>query len=144
VRAEVNETKREVIKGLVDSCSVVRLYIDPRGAEVSVPQYLKAEAWACLDIGLPAALARPIQDLAISSWGVHGTLSFGGAPHYCAVPYEAIHGARHQTSGGLVSWHPVVTGALQQSAPVPVPAAPAPVPGAQVIDMAAWRRARGR
>jgi hypothetical protein len=135
-------TKREVISNLVDSVSVVRLYVDPRPTDVTVPPHLKSQEWLCLDIGLPGALVRPIHDLTLSGWGVHGTLSFGGAPHYCAVPYEAIHGAKHMTSGGIVSWASGATAAARNDSPPTerlLPKAPA-----KVVDLADWRRARGR
>lgn len=171
-------TKKDVIRHLVDSCSVVRLYVDPRQADVTVPQHLKSQEWLCLDVGLPGALVRPIHDLEISEWGVHGTLSFGGSPYYCSVSYTAIHGAKHLTSGGIVSWVSAATAALREDAPPAevdlagcpaigvggyhsshyadpddgvcqwcgdrASAPPTEQKGAKVIDLAAWRRARGR
>jgi hypothetical protein len=139
----VTSTKKTVINNLVYSDSVVRLYVDPRPVAVIVPEIFKANEWLCLDIGLPGVLPRPIHDLMIGEQCVQGTLSFGGTPYYCSVPYTAIHGARHMTSGGLVSWSSGASAAAQRDTSPPTERLP-PKTDAKVIDLAAWRRAHGR
>lgn len=142
-------SKREMIVNFMQSASVVRLYVDPRPADVIVPKALKQQDWVCLDIGLSSVLARPIPDLDVGNWGVYGTLSFGGCAFHCEIPYDAIHAARHMTSGVIVSWTLAATAQIRAEASAttsePTPRVHEPAPqGAKVIDMAAWRRARGR
>lgn len=115
----MTSTKRDVVKSLVDSGSVVRLYVDPRPPGVMVPAAIKRHEWVCLDIGLPSALARPIPDLVIGDFGVYGTLSFGGSLFHCEVPYDQIHAARHEASGGVVSWCATATAVLVEEKSVP-------------------------
>jgi hypothetical protein len=137
--------KKELIKNMVDTGSLVRLYVDTRKEGVQVPPGLRFLDCVCLDIGLPAALVAPIYDLAISDFGVQGTLSFSGTPFYCAVPYAAIFGVRHSASGGVVSWASAATTARGEASPPTERLPPkAEQTGAKVIDLAAWRNARGR
>lgn len=139
----MTSTKKDVVRSLVDSGSVVRLYVDPRPPGVMVPASLKPLEWVCLDIGCPAALVRPIPDLVIGDFGVYGTLTFGGSPFHCEVPYEQIHAVRHMSSGGIVSWHATATAVLveENAKPVPTerltPAEKVHAPLGQVIDFAA-------
>jgi hypothetical protein len=138
-------SKRETIVQFLHADSVVRLYLDPRPADVLVPAWLKQQEWLCLDIGLSHVLPRPIPDLDLGNAGVYGTLIFGATSFYCMVPYESIHAARHMVSGAIVSWASAATAQIRTEAAAVRPLLPPPPQtGAKVIDMAGWRRAHGR
>lgn len=130
-------SKRETVVNFLNCGGVVRLYVDPRPPGATLPATLAAHEWACLDIGLN--LPVPILDLEIGNWGVYGTLSFDRRPFQCAISWEQIHAAKHEWSGSIVSWHPTAAAVL-----VDVPSTEAPQADAKVINLAAWRRARGR
>ena len=69
-------------------------------------------------------------------------MSFDGTAFDCWVPYSAVRGVRNQVTGELVTW---VSGATAQARAEPAPTQRQAQAGeAKVINLAAWRRARGR
>lgn len=65
-----------------------RFEVDSTMAGVVLPQHLYAQPTVVLELGWK--LPVPIVDLALDSDGVRGTLSFGGNPWFCAVPWAAV------------------------------------------------------
>lgn len=79
---------------------VVFLHLDPRTEGVKVPPWLSQQAQLVLSIGLD--LPIPIPDLRVDAEGVFGTLSFGGSPYGCTVPWEAVFAVVGDDNMGMV------------------------------------------
>jgi stringent starvation protein B len=136
------ELKRSVVDAFIRTGAVTRLYLDPRRADVVVPANLKQSEWLCLDIGLN--LPKPIPNLYWAGDCVRGTVSFNGTNFDCWVPYSAVLGVRNQSTGELVTWVSAATAALAQADKAPSTERLPPKASAKVVNLADWRRARGR
>lgn len=70
---------------------MVRVAVDPVVPGLQVPNFLIKDGTIFhLDFGLD--LPRPINDLKITDLGITGTLSFGGVPNTCYLPWAAVIG----------------------------------------------------
>lgn len=67
---------------------MLRVYLDPRPAEVDVPLYLKEEAMTMFEIGYDMHV--PVTDLVISPQAFEATLSFNRIPTAIFVPWEVV------------------------------------------------------
>jgi stringent starvation protein B len=47
-------------------------------------------------------LTPPIVDLHVDGWGIRATLTFGGVPHKCLIPWEALYAVVTEDGRGLV------------------------------------------
>jgi stringent starvation protein B len=79
---------------------VVFMHLDPRLEGVAVPPWLRKQPQLVLSIGLD--LPIPIPDLRVDEAGVFGTLSFGGSPFACDVPWEAVFALVGDDGMGMV------------------------------------------
>ena len=95
--------------------SPLRIHLDPRREGVVVPAHLAVGPRLTLEVGWNMHV--PIEDLEVDARGVRGTLSFGGAPFYCEVPWAAVYGLADPHQKGKV-W--------EKDAPPDLPPAPAP------------------
>ncbi|HEY3496235.1 MAG TPA: hypothetical protein VGK73_16160 [Polyangiaceae bacterium] len=135
------ELKRDITDRFIRTGAVVRLYLDPRRADVVVPAHLKQSEWLVLDVGI--SLPRPIPNLFWAGDCVRGTMSFDGVAFDCWVPYSAVLGVRNQSTGELVTWVSGATAQARADASPPTERLPPKAP-AKVVNLADWRNARGR
>lgn len=82
--------KRTVVEDLLTRGPVL-VHFDARRPEVRVPPRFAREAKLVLRFGY--ALSPPILDLNVDEVGVSGTLTFGGVPFHCLLPWTAIFAA---------------------------------------------------
>lgn len=82
--------KRRTIEALLAS-GPVNVRADARRADVAVPDRLRDRD---LVLRFGRGLTPPIHDLAVDARGISGTLTFGGQPHHCALPWAAVYAAR--------------------------------------------------
>jgi stringent starvation protein B len=128
----------------------VLVHVDARRAEVSVPTRFRADASLVLRFGYN--LQPAIADLEISDAGITGTLTFGGNPHLCVLPWTAVYAAMVEGEQRGTVWPedvpedvltggPDATGASPTQAPSTAPAAAAaPVPAMAKDDDARAKR----
>lgn len=67
----------------------VLVHIDARANGVSVPLHLEKDAKLVLRFG--HGLKPEIHDLTVDEDGLGGTLTFGGVPHRCVLPWPAVY-----------------------------------------------------
>jgi stringent starvation protein B len=82
--------KRTVLDDLLTRGPVL-VHFDARRPDVQVPPRFAREAKLVLRFG--HALSPPIPDLTVDENGVAGTLTFGGVPFHCVLPWAAIFAA---------------------------------------------------
>ncbi len=82
--------KRTVVDDLL-SRGPVLVHFDARRGDVQVPQRFAREPKLVLRFG--HALSPPIPDLVVDEVGITGTLTFGGVPFHCVLPWPAIFAA---------------------------------------------------
>lgn len=82
--------KRTVIDDLLGRGPVL-VHLDARRTDVAVPERFRSEAKLVLRFG--HGLTPPIPDLTIDEHGMSATLTFGGAPFRCVLPWPAIYAA---------------------------------------------------
>jgi stringent starvation protein B len=93
--------KREFIGKLLDDGPVL-VHIDPRHDDVSVPEHLRADPRLVLRFGY--GLAPAIVDLTLDKSGLSGTLTFGGVPHHCLLPWPSVYAAVSEYSQEAMVW----------------------------------------
>lgn len=91
--------KKDVARALLLRGSVF-VHLDPRMADVSVPDFLRGQPQLVLQIGLD--LPVPITDLRVDDAGVFGTLFFTRSPHTCVVPWNAVFALVGDDGKGMV------------------------------------------
>jgi stringent starvation protein B len=82
--------KRTVVDDLL-SRGPVLIHFDARRPDVQVPPRFAREPKLVLRFG--HSLSPPIPDLVVDESGVAGTLTFGGVPFRCVLPWPAIFAA---------------------------------------------------
>lgn len=82
--------KKSVIDDLL-SRGPVLIHFDARRSDVRVPPRFRSESKLVLRFGY--ALTPPIRDLIVDDEGVSGTLTFGGVPFGCFLPWAAVFAA---------------------------------------------------
>lgn len=80
--------KRQVVL-LMLSRGVVGLRLDSRCPGVVLPTSFANQHSVTLHIGY--SMPKPIPDLVVDEFGIAGTLSFGGSPSWCFVPWHALY-----------------------------------------------------
>ncbi len=80
---------------------MVLVHLDARREGVRVPA--KHSADSQLRLNLSHRFAS--RDLSLDGEGVSCTLSFGGSPFPCRLPYDAIYAATSHVTGESVVWH---------------------------------------
>jgi len=113
----------------------VLVHVDARRAEVTVPQRFRADASLVLRFGYN--LTPAIGDLTIDEDAIAGTLTFGGQPFRCILPWTAVYAAMVEGEQRGTVWpedvpEDVLTGSEPQTAPgatAPASAAPADAAG---------------
>jgi stringent starvation protein B len=82
--------KRVVIDDLLAKGPVL-VHLDARRSDVAVPDRFRSEAKLVLRFGY--GLTPPIPDLTVDEHGLSATLTFGGSPFRCVLPWSAIYAA---------------------------------------------------
>lgn len=120
--------KKEVALALLEGPSMF-VHLDPRKAGVRVPPGFINRAELVLQLGLNMAI--PIPDLKIDEAGVTCTLSFGGKPFWCKLPWDAVYALVGEDGKGMI-WPgdvpPEVAAQMQRAAPAPARPARRPRP----------------
>lgn len=112
--------KKEVALALLEGPSMF-VHLDPRRQGVVVPKGFAGRAELVLQLGLNMAI--PIPDLKIDDTGVTCTLSFGGKPFWCALPWSSVYALVGEDGKGMV-WPgdvPPEVAAQMQRATSPAP-----------------------
>ncbi len=85
---KVTDIKRKRFTEALDSFSKVYLHFVTTEEGVQIPHHLYDQEVVVFVYGHD--LPIPISDLDVDGEGVGGTLSFGGSPFYCFVPWKAV------------------------------------------------------
>ena len=116
--------KREVVNRLLGDGPIL-IHLDARRPGVSVPAALASDPRLVLRFGY--GLTPAIADLDIGDEGLAGTLSFGGVPHRCVLPWPAVYAVVSETDQrGMVWPDDVPPEAMSAPDEVPAPAASEP------------------
>jgi stringent starvation protein B len=86
--APVVPDKRATIESLLDHGPVL-IHVDPRRDGVQVPKKFATDTGLRLRFGY--GLSPAIADFVVDQQAVRGTLSFGGVPFHCVLPWSAIY-----------------------------------------------------
>lgn len=97
--------KKQVMDALLTQASSVFVHLDPRREKVVVPPQFRKQPMLVLEIGMNMRV--PIPDLEIDEEGVGCTLSFGGRPYWCQMPWHAVFALVTSEQRGMV-WPPDV------------------------------------
>jgi stringent starvation protein B len=121
--------KRRTLEQLLARGPVL-VHVDGRRAEVAVPPRFRADPSLVLRFGYN--LTPSIDDLTIDDDGIAGTLTFGGTPFRCVLPWTAVYAAMVEGEQRGTVWpedvpEDVLTGGGEPPAQPPVGT---PVPGA--------------
>jgi stringent starvation protein B len=122
--------KRRTLETLLARGPVL-VHVDARRAEVAVPPRFRADASLVLRFGY--SLSPAIADLSVDDTAISGTLTFGGQPFHCVLPWTAVYAAMVEGEQRGTVWpedvpEDVLTGTAEAPAPVPATEAAAPTP----------------
>lgn len=114
--------KRKTLETLLARGPVL-VHVDARRAEVSVPPRFRTDASLVLRFGY--SLSPAIADLTVDDNAIGGTLTFGGQPFRCVLPWTAVYAAMVEGEQRGTVWpedvpEDVLTGTAEPLAPVPV------------------------
>lgn len=144
--------KRDFVRDLLDRGPIL-VHVDARSPGVSVPARLQDEPKLVLRYGY--SLSPPIHDLTVDDRALAGTLTFGGVPHHCVLPWMAVYAVVSEADQRGMVWPEDVPedvlaemaseGDLPPSGPIPTrsraaPSKPAAKPAPQA-GKSAKRRA---
>jgi stringent starvation protein B len=93
--------KRELVERLIGDGPVL-VHLDPRRDGVSVPTRLACGPRLVLRFGYD--LKPPIHDLEIGDDGLSGSLTFGGVPHHCLLPWDSVFAVVAEDTGKGMVW----------------------------------------
>jgi stringent starvation protein B len=117
--------KREVAGQLLEQGAIL-VHVDPRRTGVSVPTAFSTDPKLVLRFGY--GLTPAIVDLDLGEEELRGTLSFGGQPHHCVLPWNAVYAVVSEADHrGMVWPDDVPAEALADEAESAAESAPAPV-----------------
>ena len=91
--------KKQVLLAFLER-GVAMIHLDARRPGVKVPAQHRGEAHLRLNL----SYRYRIPDFAIGEEDVRATLSFGGQPFLCVLPWEAIFGITSQANGDGQVW----------------------------------------
>lgn len=104
--------KRDFVEELM-SRGAVLLHIDARVKGSVVPEHLSGDPKLVLRFGY--GLAPAITDLFLDEDEISGTLTFGGAPFHCRLPWPAIYAAVSEVDQQAMVWPDDVPAAVLES-----------------------------
>lgn len=113
--------KRRTLEQLLARGPVL-VHVDARRAEVSVPPRFRADPSLVLRFGYN--LSPAIGELVVDDVAIAGTLTFGGQPFRCILPWTAVYAAMVEGEQRGTVWpedvpEDVLTGGGETPAPVP-------------------------
>ena len=120
--------KRRTLEALLARGPVL-VHVDARRAEVNVPPRFRADASLVLRFGY--SLSPAIVDLVVDDAAIAGTLTFGGQPFRCVLPWTAVYAAMVEGEQRGTVWpedvpEDVLTGSGAEPPATAPPASPAP------------------
>jgi stringent starvation protein B len=98
----MTDSKLSVTNRFLETYSDVNVHLDAKCQGVWVPEIHSKNRELALRVGF--SLHPPIHDLVVDTWGILCTLSFGGRPHLCKIPWRAVWGLTTQHSHEQVIW----------------------------------------
>ena len=93
--------KREVVTRLLGDGPIL-IHLDARRSGVAVPATLASDPRLVLRFGY--SLTPAIADLDIGEEALSGTLSFGGVPHRCVLPWPSVYAVVSETDQRGMVW----------------------------------------
>jgi stringent starvation protein B len=90
-----------LVQQLLDQGPIL-VHIDARADSVEVPEQFRNQARLVLRFGY--RLSPPIVDLDVGEDAIRGTLTFGGQPYPCAVPWSALYAVIAESDGQGTVW----------------------------------------
>jgi len=113
--------KKKTLESLLQRGPVL-VHVDARRAEVAVPARFRADPSLVLRFGY--SLNPAIVDLGVDEVGISGTLTFGGTPFHCVLPWTAVYAAMVEGEQRGTVWpedvpEDVLTGGGDAPAPLP-------------------------
>ena len=114
--------KRRTLETLLARGPVL-VHVDARRAEVAVPPRFRADPSLVLRFGY--TLSPAIADLCVDDNAISGTLTFGGQPFHCVLPWTAVYAAMVEGEQRGTVWpedvpEDVLTGGGEAPAALPV------------------------
>lgn len=138
--------KRTSIEQLLERGPVL-VHIDARREDVAVPPRFRGDPKLVLRFGYQ--LQPAIVDLLVDDTGISGTLTFGGVPFHCVLPWRGVYAAVVEGDQRGMVWPEDVPDVLLVPPPRPRPASvelrtdATPTPGAPDPDDRPPRSKRG-
>jgi stringent starvation protein B len=108
--------KRAAVEELLERGAVL-IHVDARRDDVVVPPRLRGDARLVLRFGY--RLQPAIVDLAVDDDGIAGTLTFGGLPFYCKLPWPAVYAAIVEGEQRGTVWPEDIPDVVMEKAPDP-------------------------
>lgn len=93
--------KRQFVDELLERGPVL-IHINACSDEVDIPDRLRGNPKLVLRFGY--GLSPAITDLEVDDEGVSGTLTFGGIPHHCMLPWPAVYAAVSESDQRGMVW----------------------------------------
>jgi stringent starvation protein B len=124
--------KRASIEQLLERGPVL-VHVDARRDDATVPQRFRGDPKLVLRFGY--GLTPAIVDLLVDDTGISGTLTFGGVPFHCVLPWRSVYAAVVEGEQRGMVWPEDVPDVLLVPPPRPRPASvelrtdATPVPG---------------
>ena len=111
--------KRDILLRLLAE-GMVLVHLDARSDGVQVPDKYAVDPELRLNLSYRFAS----RDLALGEDGLSCTLSFGGFPFHCQMPYSAIYAATSHVTGEAVIWRETPPIASTEETPAPAAVRP--------------------
>lgn len=115
--------KRAAVEELLERGPVL-VHIDARRDDVGVPSRFKGDPRLVLRFGY--RLSPAIVDLVVDDAGIAGTLTFGGMPFFCRLPWPAIYAVVVEGEQRGMVWPEDIPAVVMNSGSPPTTAAGAP------------------
>lgn len=112
-----NNFKCKIVERLLHAHPSVFVHFDPRTPTTVVPLRLALRAHLVFQVGYDMPV--PIPDLRTAPEGIYGTLSFGGKPFACFVPWSAVCAVVGEGEGSETVFSPPSMDAMIEAGLVP-------------------------
>lgn len=99
--------KRELVEELL-AAGPILVHVDARDGEVAVPERFRDDPRLVLRFGY--GLTPAIVDLTVDDERIAGTLTFGGVPFRCSLPWQAIYAVVSEVDQKGMVWPEDVPG----------------------------------
>ncbi|MBI5607508.1 MAG: hypothetical protein HY902_01355 [Deltaproteobacteria bacterium] len=109
-----NLQKRKVFDELLQQ-GITALHLDARRPDVMVPPHLADQAWLVLNY----SWRYGVHDFRFDDEAVEASLSFGGRPYFCRVPWSAVFAVTDTSRNQGYIWNDEVPGEVAPAAAAP-------------------------